>query len=581
MIPSINKLKVDAKCRQQYLIYTRRSTDDPENQKNSIEYQLELALKFAEREQIPLASSATIEMFCEKGIIKEHHSGFKESMFFEILPNGKVQQKVERPKFLVLADLLQKNYFKGVICLCWDRISRNEADDVIVKKLELQGVDIRFVQASYEKSSAGWLHKDVDGMFSRHYSRVISEKVKLTTAKLRAEGKCTYRSPVGYLDKGSGDKPLDPEKAPIVKRLFELYATGEWSYATLSMWANEQRLTTKPTRRQRTKKERLEGVPIESLKKVSKPMTPKSIEKILMNPFYIGKIIYKGTWIESKVHQPLINTTLFMKVRQIRKNRTVSVHYPTKVFTIYRGLLKCGDCGRSFSPYIKKGILYYRLKCKANCSNTQLNIKETYIHEKIKEVFSLLYFSEAELMEIERDAHIQLEKVSQRRNNSLEDAYRRLNKAMLDIDYIAKEKLTLLRTESMSMEEIVSEQERLKEVIAHQQIIIKANTESSQVMLDFVITFSNLLKGATEYFELSLDNEKRALLIAVFSELKLINGELKYVVKEGYNGLFQAKCASNGDSGDPQFLFSNLEQVYLAVKSVKPQLEKLLTLKSE
>jgi len=32
-------------------------------------------------------------------------------------------------------------YFKGVVCLCWDRISRNKGDDTVVRKLMRRGVD--------------------------------------------------------------------------------------------------------------------------------------------------------------------------------------------------------------------------------------------------------------------------------------------------------------------------------------------------------------------------------------------------------------------------------------------------------
>jgi len=95
---------------------------------------------------------------------------------------------------------------------------------------------------------------DIDGMFAAHYSRVISEKVKNAQRKLRIEGRCLYFTPIGYLDKGSDNKPLDPERAPIVKRVFELYSTGDWSFAQLGKWAAKQGLTTKPVRRKRTKR---------------------------------------------------------------------------------------------------------------------------------------------------------------------------------------------------------------------------------------------------------------------------------------------------------------------------------------
>ncbi len=206
--------------RDQYLIYTRKSTDDADNQKNSIDYQTGQSLKFAKNQSLPIADYA-LEGFCEKGVIEERHTAFKTSDI-TINKGGKVEYKIERPKFQVLAQALINKQFKGIICLCWDRISRNVQDGVVIKDLMDKGADIRFVQTTYEKSSSGALHRDVDGMFAVHYSRVISEKVKAASEKLRSEGRCIYLSPIGYLDKGSDNKPIDSQRAPIVKRVFDL-----------------------------------------------------------------------------------------------------------------------------------------------------------------------------------------------------------------------------------------------------------------------------------------------------------------------------------------------------------------------
>ncbi len=69
--------------------------------------------------------------------------------------------------------MLREKKVKGIIYLCWDRASRNKQDDMIIKKLLALGFPIIFVEATYDKTSAGDLHMDIDGMFAAHYSRVI------------------------------------------------------------------------------------------------------------------------------------------------------------------------------------------------------------------------------------------------------------------------------------------------------------------------------------------------------------------------------------------------------------------------
>ena len=118
----------------EYLIYNRKSTDDAENQKNSLAYQRMRNLDFAKHAGLSIAS-LTIPGFCEDGIIDERHSGYKEDAQFEIGAEGSVQYRVLRPKFLKLAAMLKEKHIKGAIFLCWDRASRNRQDDVLLQKL--------------------------------------------------------------------------------------------------------------------------------------------------------------------------------------------------------------------------------------------------------------------------------------------------------------------------------------------------------------------------------------------------------------------------------------------------------------
>lgn len=142
-----------------YLIYLRKSTDDSDNQKNSISYQKSETVKYAKAQKLPIAP-VDIEDLCKCGVIAEKHTGFKENLNLKIGSDGLVNYKIERPKFHKLVQMLYQGEYKGVIFLCWDRASRNKSDDSIIDKLLKYGVDIRFVQASYDKSisvSCTWI----------------------------------------------------------------------------------------------------------------------------------------------------------------------------------------------------------------------------------------------------------------------------------------------------------------------------------------------------------------------------------------------------------------------------------------
>ncbi|MBN9483140.1 MAG: hypothetical protein BGO70_01020 [Bacteroidetes bacterium 43-93] len=558
-----------------YIAYTRKSTDDADNQKNSIEYQIGEIKRNLAGQGIKIAP-LNIEGFCTEGYITEHHSGFKEDADFETNADGTISISVERPKFLMLVNLLKQKKFKGVISLCWDRFSRNEADDMLTKKLLKQGIDVCFVQVKYDTGSSGALHMDIDGMFSRHYSRTISEKVRNTNKKLRSEGKCIYTPPLGYTSEGSGSKPLDPERAALVKRIFELYATGEWSFSTLAQWANQQGLTTRPCRRNRTKEEKLQGIELSAIPKSTRPITETSIWHILSNPFYIGKITHKGELFDSKVHQPLIDLSTYYKVQSILKRRAVKIHYPELAFFTYRGLIKCGSCKRGYSPYVKKNITYYRSRCRKDCSNRVKNINDKFITAKIGKILSRIYFTEPEKSAIEANAWKELDKHTERRNKIAEDLRLQKNKVVVNLKYLGTDKLNLLRTKVFTSEQLIEEECRLNGLLADYDDKISELSVSTKAMLEYVISFSELAKHVAFYFSEGLDAEKRDIVLQVFTELYIENGELKYVATEAYNALLQRFDTQLQPLCGEDYVVLELVNIYNLVKASKVTLQKLL-----
>ncbi|MNY09277.1 Recombinase [compost metagenome] len=70
----------------------------------------------------------------------------------------------------------------------------------------------------------------------------------------------------------SGD--VDPERAPIIKRLFELYATGEYSLRDLRKVAKDAGLTNSLRSKQ--------------------PLGSSALDRMLDNPFYTGTFRWNG-----------------------------------------------------------------------------------------------------------------------------------------------------------------------------------------------------------------------------------------------------------------------------------------------
>ena len=517
-----------------YLIYTRKSTDDADNQKNSIAYQKMEGLRLAKNLHLPIASF-DLAGFCTSGIISERHTGFKEGENFVIKDDGTVQYQIERPKFLRLVSLLFNEQFKGVIFLCWDRASRNAVDDSILRKLMDRGIDVRFVQATYEKNSSGELHMDVDSMFSRQYSRVIKEKVTNTTRKLRDEGICTYRAPVGYLNLGeSGNKPFDPERALILKRLFELCAEGTWSLGDLARYATEHGFTMPAVRRQRTLAERLDDEEI-ILDKISRPVTANNLHHILSNRFYIGEVRKNSKdWMKSKSHQPLIDETLFLQVQKNLNKRRTSVHYAKKIEYPYRGLFRCALCSRVYTPYEQKGIIYYGCRCAPNCENTNRNFNSPFVELLVGEKILGLQYTDEQKAEIKSWNDSTVQAHEEQRKRDMEAIDRQKRKVTEDLAYLTANKLLLLKTGVYTPESLLAEEYKLQEKLKQIEEAEAQSGASMEEAIQDTLILSELLKTIGIYYCIANPGQKERIMNTVFSELKVSEKTLISQCKDGF-----------------------------------------------
>ena len=507
--------------KRSYLIYVRKSTDEANNQKNSISYQKTENGRFAERLGLPIAH-VSLPGFCTHGIIAERHSGFKEGDELTITSQGVVQYRIDRPKFQQLVQFLSHGHFRGVVVLSWDRLSRNRGDDTVIRKLMRRGVDVRFAYAQYDNSSAGELHMDIDGMFAQHHSRITSEKVRLATRANRLAGKCTYRAPIGYLNTGRMDyKPLDPERAPFIKELFERYATGDWSLADLARLAMDQGIETIPVRRPRSKRELLaDDADITDNPKVSRPLTENHISRILSNPFYTGRLRgVDGGLVRSTSHQPLVSDRLFDDVQMKLGKRTVSRHYTNKLDLPFRGLVRCGNCGRAYVPYRKKGHLYFRVRCAVGCSNTLKNCSLTYVADELSRVIANLVFTDEELAKIEACCATDVVQLQEEQHQQRDRRERQAKRLRSDLNYLQANRLALLRSGAYTPEALADEAERLnREIRQLGERELVSDAAMQETMAD-VVTITELLKTLSSGYKLANPSEQDEIARIIITEL--------------------------------------------------------------
>ena len=538
------------KYRDYYLIYNRKSTDDKENQQNSISYQKAENMRLVLRDKLRIAM-VSLKGFCVDGMVTEKHSAFKTNDAISFTKDGQVRFAIERPKFQQVVYFLSKRFFKGVVFLSWDRASRNSRDEMIIRELMDVGIDFRFVNAKYDKSSAGELHKDIDAMVSKHRSRDTREKVTYTFRNLREKGVVTNRAPVGYLNQGDMyKKPFDTERAPIIKSMFELAATGEWTLSALTRWANDHGLTMPPMRRRRTEEEKAAEEDDEDkikIEKICRPLDPGDTERILKNPFYYGMTRGNdGEWLRSISHEPLVSKELYDKAKQALRARRQSKHYNNKLPISYRGIFTCAECGRTYTPYNKKKHIYLGARCSESCTNTRKNVSASVLESKVGELINRLTFSNGELSDIEGKTQSDINNIENKRNIALEQSDRRKKKIREDLSYLRENRITLMKAGVFSPEAYVEEEHRFNaELLALQEEEQAADTSTHEIIIE-VIKLSELLKNAYLHYYFGNSEEKERIMRTVFSELKFSGDTLQYQCKNGFRSL-QCRFLQLGD----------------------------------
>jgi hypothetical protein len=163
------------------------------------------------------------------------------------------------------------------------------------------------------------------------------------------QGFYPLQSPVGYVDNGAAKpKTICPVRGPLVRRAFELYATGNYSLETLFIELQRIGLTNKRGRN----------------------LHRNGVAYILHNPFYYGLMRIKRTG-ESFIgnHEPLISKELFDRVQAaLQKSTKVKSGY-RRSYLLQR-MMCCTSCGNHLYAEVQKGNTYYRCHtrtCPATC----------------------------------------------------------------------------------------------------------------------------------------------------------------------------------------------------------------------
>ena len=209
-----------------------------------------------------------------------------------------------------------------------DRVCRNMRDAVRLQDLEdTCGVRLVFVENEFGPGAAGALSFNVMAAVAQYYSdNLRSEVLKGLDEKVR-QGWPTGLAPYGYMNVKDRNEPVvpHPEKSRTVIRIFELYATGQYTFESL------------------TEQLAREG-------HIYRPSQPRfnrtALSYILNNRFYIGEIRRNGSVYEGR-YQRLVDRTTFDACQRILSGKNRRTGHPN--LPLAGGLFRCAYCGQSIT----------------------------------------------------------------------------------------------------------------------------------------------------------------------------------------------------------------------------------------
>ncbi|WP_407669238.1 recombinase family protein [Nakamurella multipartita] len=245
----------------------------------------------------------------------------------------------KRPKFKeLLKHVMATPGIDYVIIYMRSRAFRNLGDAVITKR-HLAKLGIKLVSAR-ENFGEGYMAdamEAVTDIFNELESRRNGEDVKAKMRYKMLAGGYNGRAKVGYLNVRESHNgklfntiALDPERAPLVRQVFELYATGDYTQQELHLAAVDLGLTQRPTPQM----------------PYPRPVGSTTIENILSDPFFAGWVQVDGRLIKGR-HEAIISQALFDRVQDVLEARSRNSNRDRVLYHYLKGLLVCGRCAQA------------------------------------------------------------------------------------------------------------------------------------------------------------------------------------------------------------------------------------------
>lgn len=293
--------------------------------------------------------------------------GFRNCKFY--VDDGYSGANFDRPAFKELMADIQEGKVGTIIVKDQSRLGRDYLQTGMLMEMTFPQFDVRFIAINDGVDSANGI-SDFSGIknyFNDFYARDTSRKIR---AVIKAKGERGERvstgTPYGYMRDPENSRKLipDPETAPVVRRIFDMYANGIGIVKICDTLSAEKVVCPGMYLFQRTGNR--SGQP-----NLDRPYhwAQNSVRKILANREYVGdtvnfKTYSKSNKLKKRLKNAPENILIFENTHEAIVDRKtfdlVQKHFagrkrPDKQGEVdkFAGYVFCGDCGKRL--YLHRG----------------------------------------------------------------------------------------------------------------------------------------------------------------------------------------------------------------------------------
>jgi len=244
----------------------------------------------------------------------------------------------KRQAFQEMLTFMRENAdVRYVIVYARSRAFRNYIDAAITKRL-LDKLNVKLVSAREDFGDGVYadMMEAVTDIFNDVQNKLSGEDIRIKLQHKAENGGTTGKAPIGYLNARVEHEgrlintvQIDAKRAPLIRKAFELYATGEYGLERLEATMADLGLTARAAG----------DLP-------ERPVTFKWLHRMLQDRYYIGCVVHRGAVYVGR-HEPIIDPELFDRVQEVMAFRSKSGQRDRVLQHYLKGILFCDRCERN------------------------------------------------------------------------------------------------------------------------------------------------------------------------------------------------------------------------------------------